>query len=141
MLTRPFLFRLLLSFSLLLNGSAFASPMIVGMDMSAGSTGSSHHGAPALIVAHAIKGCHEVANVAGVPVHAVGGASRQAPAPAVPDCCRNGGCHCACMQAMPLVSTTVEFRGMTLVSIYAVSVLHTGHIPPTASPLIRPPIV
>ena len=142
MLTRAILFRLLLSFSLFLNGTAVASPMIGGMDMSAGGSASLHHGAPALVVVTAMRGCHRVDKVAdALPTHAVGSVSRQTSAPALPDCCRNGSCRCACVHALPLVAPMVEFRAMVLLGVHPARALRAGHEPPTARLLIRPPIV
>lgn len=138
------LLRVLLSLSLVLNGSGYAmasTHMQMGHHESAATTPQQAHDT----VAAADPACHpqhhdsasEPATQASDTTPDIAPMKSEPPQP---DCCKSGACHCACVQqaqaAIPMYSEGNAGMGRADV----VFALQAGHAAPVLRHLIRPPI-
>ena len=137
------LLRVLLSISLILNGSSYA---MASMHMQMG-----HGPAPALAVEQAPDSvdaaeppCHQHQNgVLGLEAPlsdtASDTASIQSEIPP-PECCKSGSCRCACVHQVQVAVSVYSLDGAVIEHADVMPPLNPGHAAPVLPHLIRPPI-
>jgi hypothetical protein len=126
------LLRVLLSLSLILNGSGYAW---------AATQMQLAHGDVAHDTAPATRGCHEhgmAATKSNVPAAADVHTSK--PGYPAPDCCRSGKCVCASMQPTSLTLASLSLRQPEIYRIIGAPAIRVGHASPLLAHPIRPPI-
>lgn len=124
--------RLLLSLSLVLNGGGWAMAS-QHLRADAGAVGVAR--SSAAVMSHGV--CHDHLATAG---HATsGGHDHDRAKHSSSDCCKSGGCSCACVYA-PATFVTAALHEVPPGHIPAASRLTPGHASPALPHLMRPPI-
>ncbi len=144
----PFVLRVLLSISLILNGSGYA---LAGTH---GHGGHGNHGVNAAgsavvdaePVADAQPPCHQHEEVdagqaADLQSDALQGGTVTGTDEAPADCCKNGACRCGCVHQTQVAVPTFFLRSPAVAPPQAVPELQNRHAEPALPHLMRPPIV
>jgi hypothetical protein len=139
MLSFPLLLRMLISISLILDGTGTAVSATRMLVEHAATT----HSMP--VHANATRPCHQQDNRV-VAAEMTDAAMADMPATAVKsshrsnDCCRSGDCGCACLQATPASMVALTLPHAVLSQVAIASPMIPGHTTPALPHLIRPPI-
>lgn len=144
----PLLLRVLLSVTLILNGSGFAM---------AESPGHGGHGVDAVQgrestvtdaerVANATPPCHQLREAAqSHPVTSLVDVTHGDTSNNIDedpsDCCKNGACRCGCVHQTQVATPAFFLRTPTIAPPHLVPELQSGHAEPALPHLMRPPIV
>ena len=117
------LLRVLLSLSLIFNGTAYAMSSLQDQQMHSTAAADMH------------AGCHEHA---ATTAHQASHADQPAQGHPAPDCCKTGKCVCTSQPTVPAVATLVLHE--TAIDRIDAQPLVSGHVAPALASLIRPPI-
>lgn len=131
------LLRVLLSITLILNGSGYA---LAATQVQMAQAAMAHDAAPTAQHGTA-RACHEqgmAAMTTDAPANADSHTSNSGHP--VPDCCKSGKCVCAAAQPTSLTLASLSLREAGIYRAIGVPAIRVGHASPLLAHPIRPPI-